>query len=494
MVFESIQMGVTTMKRLIQILVLIQVLCLPLLAADFMTGARGGGMGFSYFILADDASGPVYNPAGIGYAGGWQSHMMFDFQNDYEYAMQEDPYVGRLAVVYPFQNVGAFAINMHQSGSMTEVTFVPTVNHATATFGREFATGWSAGTSVKYLFETSYGERSAFDFDVGMAYRSSFGLLAAVAFENMLRSSLSPDYLGFKEHLPRRERLGLGYAHRSGGWNAAFLAAGQIEEWGISEKHTTALMNIGTECWLMPQGTVSLGLRTGFTFGKGVRYDAVSNYSGFSAGTSVNFNIGINDLRIDYGLKVHPYGTTDGSTPIDHFVALNYGWGGVPDYSVRKRSYSSDRNPLPVREELANNPDIFTPISGKESKSSVIDRDTEFDIRHYERFDVAMEVADISTMDFKRIVFYFRPMKIIMTSSWRLYIFKAKIKKWSEQEIDRWALDYIDGTGLPPLNVVWDGVSQNGTLLPPGKYFYILTAEDPNGNLYATEWHKFHLK
>ncbi len=112
----------------------------------------------------------------------------------------------------------------------------------------------------------------------------------------------------------------------------------------------------------------------------------------------------------------------------------------------------------------------------------------------YIKYDVMMDAADISAADFKRIVFYLRPQRVLMTNNWTLYVFRAKIKNWSEEEIDRWALKVIDGRGVPPLNVVWDGIARDGTLLPPGKYYYILTAEDANGNRYATKWHDFKLE
>ena len=105
-----------------------------------------------------------------------------------------------------------------------------------------------------------------------------------------------------------------------------------------------------------------------------------------------------------------------------------------------------------------------------------------------------MDVADISSMNFKRIVFYLRPQRIIKTNSWKLYVFKAKIKNWSEEGINRWALKVIEGKGLPPINVVWNGISRDGTLLPAGKYYYIMTAEDVEGQYFATKWHKFKLE
>lgn len=476
------------MKRVILLAILAMILSSSALADDFMTSARGGGMGFSYFMLADDPSGAVYNPAGVGYIRGWQSYLMADFQDNYEYLNRnEDPYNGRFAIVYPFREVGAFAVNLQQSGSLAKVTGIPTVNHGVITYAREFMPGWSAGASFKYLYETMFGKRKAYDFDIGLTYRAPMGLIGSAAMENIIRAKMSPDYLGFEEYLPRRSRFGLGYTTTADSWRAAFLAAGQIEESGITEKYTTTLVNMGTEWWLLTGKPVSLGLRGGYTFGKGVSSDLKADYSGLSAGVSVNFRVGVNDLRLDYGIEPYPFEITDGSTQIDHYIGISYGWGGVPDYKISEEKYADDD--FIIREEKTYQP----PVKEKEY-APVIDEDTDFDSRSFLQYDVMMDVADISAVNFKRIVFYLRPQKIIMTNHWKLYIFRAKIKSWADEEIDRWALKVIEGKGVPPLNVVWDGVSRDGKLLPAGKYYYVLTATDPEGNSYATKWHMFKLE
>ena len=519
------------------------------LAVDFMTSARGGGMGFSYFLLADDPSGAVYNPAGVGYAKGWQSYLMMNLQNNRDYVVQqEEPYNGRFAIVYPLGEIGGLAVNTQQSGSLEKITGVPTVNNGVATFAREFAPGWSAGASFKYLYETMFGERSAYDFDLGISYRSSLGIIGAAAAENIMRAKLSPDYLGYEEYLPRRERVGLGYAVASRQWRASFTTAAQLEESGISQKYSTLLVNAGTEWWLLTEKPVSLGLRAGYTFGKGVSQDLTADYSGLSGGLSVNFKVGINDLRLDYGIKTYPYENSQGSAQVDHFLALNYGWGGVPDYRLREVEYAEEQ-PAPYKPEIPEQqaaapelqpaalvqqpaapeqqavapvqqpaapvkepavpakqpaaPEQRPKIDSREiaaipeaAETSVpaVDKDTDFGARSYHKYDVLMDVTNISSADFRRIVFYLKPQGIIKTNNWKLYIFRAKIKDWSDEEIDRWALKVIEGRGVPPLNVVWDGISGDGKFLPTGKYYYVLTAEDSDGQYYATKWYNFRLE
>lgn len=169
---------------------------------------------------------------------------------------------------------------------------------------------------------------------------------------------------------------------------------------------------------------------------------------------------------------------------------------GMPEYSMYGDGYS-DLVPPPEPNQSQHStepPEIFNPPPDSDIKPPVIDKDTIFRDRPYQRLNVDMDVADISSKGFTRIVFYLRPQGIIKTTNWKLYVFKAKIKNWSRGEIDRWTLKVIEGTGLPPINVVWDGKSSDGRLLPAGKYYYILTAEDTDGQPFATKWYKFKLE
>jgi hypothetical protein len=480
-------------KKITLIPVLIVLMALPAVASDFLTSARGSGMGLSYFILADDPSGALYNPSSLGFTRGWQTQLTYDRQNRYQFLnWEENPYAAQFAAVYSSENIGGFGLNVLQSGSFTSQSSITTVNRIVASYGRELMPGWAAGTSLKYMNETTFAKRSAFDMDLGIIYRFQPGIVAALSAENILRAKLSPDYFGITEYLPRRERLGLGYLHDSDSWQGALLLAGQLEESGISEKYTTTLMNIGTEWWLWPYSQFSLGLRSGYTFGKGVEADQENDYSGFGAGFSINYKIGSDNLRFDYGLSTYPYETSYGSTPVDHYVAMTFGWGGVPDYS--SRTEEQYREPMPVRVQEPAEPEIYNPPSESENQPPDIDRDTDFEARQYEKYDVDMDVSDISSMAFKRIVFYLRPQTIIQTTNWKLYIFKAKLANWEETDIDRWALKIVEGKGLPPINVVWDGKAGDGRLLPPGKYYCILTAQDSDGQNYATGWHKFNME
>ncbi len=122
------------------------------------------------------------------------------------------------------------------------------------------------------------------------------------------------------------------------------------------------------------------------------------------------------------------------------------------------------------------------------------DKDTNFKNANVKLFNVEIEVNDLSSLELRRVVFYVRPQQIIKSTSWKLYIFNAKVKTWSESEVNRWALKVIEGKGVPPLNVIWNGMDNKGRPVARGKYFFLMTAVDIAGQQYASVWFNLKLK
>lgn len=480
------------MRRITITIMLALTLCSVASSADFLTSARGGGMGFSYFLLADDPSGALYNPSGLGYIQGWQTQLMYEKVPGYGYApTAEKPYYGQFGVLYYRPDAGTFALNSLQSGSFAQKTAVATVNHIILSYGREVARSFSAGASMKYLYETAFGKRSAFDMDLGVSYHSDLGIAASAVIENIARAKLSPAYHGLTENLPRRVRLGTGYFYGTKDFEGGLLLGSQMEESGVSQKYTTSLINLGTEWWIMPQQKFSIGARGGYTTGKAISNDIKTNYAGPSAGLSLNYKIKGNNVRLDYAWQAYPFKTTDGSTPASHFVALTLGWGGVPNYPTGK-PHKAIAQIEPEKKEIPKASDKLKEFV--ETESPTPEEHPDFAKSDMLDFPVEMDVNNISSMDMTRIVFYVRPAKVIKTISWKLYIFKARIKSWDEAEADHWAIHSIEGKGVPPINIVWDGMTKDGNLVPKGKYSYILTATDTNGQNYATNWFAFKIE
>ena len=139
-------------------------------------------------------------------------------------------------------------------------------------------------------------------------------------------------------------------------------------------------------------------------------------------------------------------------------------------------------------------PQISKPTLKESEARRLKNKDTDFNNADVKLFNVEIEASDLSSLDLKRIVFNIRPQQIIKSTRWTLYIFNAKVKTWSESEVNRWALKAINGKGVPPLNVIWDGTDSKGKPVARGKYYCLMTATDIDGQQYASDWYNLKLK
>lgn len=111
----------------------------------------------------------------------------------------------------------------------------------------------------------------------------------------------------------------------------------------------------------------------------------------------------------------------------------------------------------------------------------------------YLKLTMGLDVSDISMMGEKRIVFYIRPERVVKLTSWRLYILKAKLKDWSESRLETDAVHIVEGKGIPPINIIWNGLLKDGRQAPSGKYHFVITGIDRFGQRYISDWCKFGL-
>ena len=109
----------------------------------------------------------------------------------------------------------------------------------------------------------------------------------------------------------------------------------------------------------------------------------------------------------------------------------------------------------------------------------------------FTHMELELDVSQLNTGRENRIVFYLRPQSLMKLTNWKLYIFGAKLKNWTDQGADSFSLHSIGGKGIPPLNVIWNGRLADGGSLKPGKYFFVVLGADMYGERYMSDWHKF---
>jgi len=478
------------MRKLTLTFLVIALLAVNAAAYDFYSSARGNGLGFSYMLLGNDPAATMYNPSVLGYNRGWQAQGVYSLLNDYEYSgLDESPYYGHFGVSLYRPNAGTFSLNTLQNGSLSDNTSVTTLNTIALSYGRNFARYFAGGLSLKYFKETNFDERSAFEADLGFSYRSSRGFIAAFSGENLLQSKLKSSNSTYESQLPRRERIGAGYVYDGATFQGSFLAAGQLEQSGFANDYNSALFNLGSEWWLFTDKSFSVGLRAGFTVGQSTFGATKVDYSAPAGGISFNYNFGFNDVRFDYAFNTYPYETSDGSSHLNHTMAVTFGWGGL--MQTFNERHEPAPKPVAQARKISAKP---VPVASQPQavpENAVVPDETRS--AEYLPFNVTTDVADLSTPDFKRVIFYLRPQQVVKTASWKLFILKAKVGNFNYEEGERWAVAVIDGKGVPPINVVWDCLDKEKSLVKSGKYYFILTAVDFSGQNYCTDWTKFNV-
>jgi len=477
---------------------------------DMTIGARGEGLGFSYSALADEPFGALYNPAGPGYVKGWQTQLQYYMPTSYGYSIDESPYGGLLGLNYFHEEFGNVAFNTHQFGSFTDQTSLATSTNINLSYSRLLNDEFSAGVGFKYIFESNQHERSAFDLDIGMNWRSKYNLSLAAVGENILKSELTPTQIYITEYLSRKFRFTGAYFIPMTNNLGSILAGWQLEQAGVTSTKNTSLFNFGTEWWIATNSNISMGVRAGYTLGKTTIYDLETDFKRWSAGFSLNFNLHGRDLRFDYAIRSFPFDTPGESVTTDNFISFSYGWGGVPDYYSKHQ----EDNKYDFTNYQMTQPSPIIPVSEpavqkSETEQTLLEPTGEPiqiveapilppvlptpapEPTKYEKLKLNLNYAHLNVGVGNRLIFYLKPDGFLGLSSWRLYIFSAKLKDWSETGADSYALHSIGNKGLPPLNVVWDGMLENGRMISPGKYYFIVMGTDQYGQKYKTKWKKF---
>jgi len=509
----------------------------------YLVGTRGEGIGFSFSALADEPFGALYNPSATAFLRGTQFQAGFQRPSTYGLsALDESPYGGIAGVNYYNEQYGSIVFNTEHLGSFSDPSGMVSSTSFNLSYARLLNEKWAVGTGVKYMFESNFEERSVFDLDLGVTWRPVMNVSLAAVGKNLLKAKLTPETPGFPEHLSRRVSLAAAYNIGVIGYSGSFLGGWQLSQAGELETQNTSLFNMGTEWWLGTTSDISLGLRGGYTFGKATVAETNQDYNSWSAGLSLNFNMSGHDLRIDYGIRSYPFDTGETLTA-DNFFSFTYGWGGVPNYYSEKSDTKYDLSkyqqaqtwqepvmveepPMEMQAEVMGPPMPMPATPQEERQLFSMSQDTQDETAlaenqvepvqpemtfepaepvspmtaqkpseiHFEKLNLDLSVTQLNTGITNRIIFYLKPEGLINISSWKLYVLHGKIKHWNDDVANSQALALIDGKGLTPLNVVWDGELLQGGKIQKGKYYFVIIAQDSYGTRYMSDWDKFSVK
>lgn len=267
-------------------------------------GARPVAMGGAYTAIADDASGPQYNPAGIARAQHKEAIASYiDYLEGISY--------GYIGYIHPFQNGSALGLALAylDSGAIDQTdlagsaigTFSSTQSLLLLTYARTIGSKISLGTNFKVFQQKIEQEKAnGYALDFGASYKLWPRFSVGVNVQNL---GPGVKFVQEKDPLPLTVKAGVAYIFIEDKLTLSSDAKYQPKEDSkISE-------NVGLEYWV----NQNLALRIGYDT---ANLSDIENFNGITAG--LGFQIA--------GFNLHyawmPYGIL-GDT---HRISVGYKW------------------------------------------------------------------------------------------------------------------------------------------------------------------------
>jgi len=287
----------------------------PLHAAfqDDGWGARPVGMGGAFTAIADDASAPLYNPAGLVQVQWNEVSAMYaqlftgltlysgDSTNGGDTVHLDESYLAYISK--PIHNIGSIGIswaNFNTTHLYREDTVSLSYARNVGDFVPVLDNSLGFGLNLKYLHRgisldpstvndpvfQGGSNASAMTVDVGLLYKPEEGPLNGWRL-GLAGKNLTQPNVGFTDvdREPMEWRLGLAYQSQQRPWLVPALDL--VRRDGVNDAHA------GLESWLFHD---TLGLRAGVNRDEGA--------AGLSYYQAVNKNFG---FRLDYGFTVPFY-------------------------------------------------------------------------------------------------------------------------------------------------------------------------------------------
>ncbi len=280
---------------------------------------RATAMGEAVTAMADDASGPAYNPAGLALV---RTRTASAGYLSYVAGIQ----AGRLGYLHPWRGKGTagIALSYLNSGNITETTLdMPTgtgneFSYSTAVLALSYGRGLSpqlfAGATVKGVYEkVQEYTASAAAVDLGAIYEVDLEAVSARMFKSPRPRSLGTSlalgasvqnlgaaadaFVDVKEKLPLTVRLGMAYR--------PFLNRVSLALAGVKTSDSPAKLQAGLEFWM--RGL--LALRAGYN---GTQADikngsSIDDLSGFACGLGVKYRgYSVNSAYTPFAGLGHP--------------------------------------------------------------------------------------------------------------------------------------------------------------------------------------------
>jgi hypothetical protein len=275
------------MKRTIVVMLLIAISAWAqggsgLTALQIGSSARATAMAEAYTAVAQDASAPLWNPAGMAWMSKRQLHLT---HNEWVQGINHEATSLAGPGRWLAWGVHASLTNVGDIEQRTSASEEPLSTFSAHTFSiglalaRKVTEQVSVGLNVNYLYEKIYAESAnGYAVDLGLYYVTPVrGLSAAAVLQNF--GAMSALYRE-KTDLPKTARLGVAYLLPLGMQNHNVQLAADFVQLIDQESY----VNVGVEMWPLAM----LALRTGYA----------SNHS--NRDWTMGFGLAVKNLMLDY--------------------------------------------------------------------------------------------------------------------------------------------------------------------------------------------------
>lgn len=442
------------------------------------TSARAVGMGGSFIAVADDPSAVFYNPAGLVQLKEWQMYFMYDKKTMYGVSSSENPYLGAAVVAIPLSRDIAIALAGYQDGSWADPTTITTKNLGLLSFSSWVTDELSVGLNLKGLYNSNYGKKSGFDFDLGLLYKPCPWLNFGFMGENLMRTDMVPEGELAFGYQTRQAKFGLAYRYENGSYQTCLALDNAIKDVNQPQQKSYNLTSIGLEQWLLTDKDLSFAIRGGYTFGEDYELD----YSQPSGGASIRYRADNFNLQLDYAWSKYPYKSEEDFAG-DHRVDLVFSYQGKVKRDqkllLEKQEKKPEKKYVIKREEIS-----YPPEPAK--------RETTIAPSYVLTYDLKSEVEYLSVGRNRSVMFLLNPLIDMEIKRWRLYIWSNRPIGWDKDEIEQFLLKTFEGGGKPPFGVMWD-CRYNNVKVKKGTYYYALVLKDQQNRKWYSQIKSFKL-
>ncbi|MCJ7508631.1 MAG: hypothetical protein MUO85_07885, partial [candidate division Zixibacteria bacterium] len=476
------------------------------------TSVRATGMGGSFTAIANDPSAVFYNPAGLVQLKGVQFYLMYDRETMYGVDSAESPYLGVGVITIPLSRDIVVALAGYQDGSWADPTRIVTKNIGLLSFSSWVTEELSFGLNLKGLYNSNYGKKKGFDFDLGLLYQPYPWLSIGAMGENLARTDMVPDISSgvVSGYQTRQVKLGLAYRYSGKNYETCLALDNVIKYVNQPLQKSYSLTSIGMEQWILTDNKLSLALRGGYGFGKNYELD----YSQPAFGGSIKYRAENYTIQLDYSWSKYPYESKEDLAG-DHRIGLVLSLEkGVKrgEKLLLKEEIKEEKKEEAIKEEAVKEVATVeekkeipitppsTPIE-EEKESYPAKPEPEFLPAEKDSakgspgiltYNLNSEIEFLSVGKNRSVMFLLKPGITQEIERWKLYIWSALPTGWNKEEVEKSLVKTFEGWGNPSFGVMWD-CKYNDVKVKSGIYYYALALKDNQGVKWYSQIKSFKL-